>query len=160
MDCPFCNVSDSSVKDSRVSENGCVVRRRRYCNSCNSKFSTFERIQLRELFVLKKSGVKKIFDRDKVRKSIVTAMRKRNISDIEIDHITKRVTLVLENNSSREVSTKKIGELIMEELAKIDHVAYIRFASVYKDFNSVQDFAKFVNKVKADIKKSIELTLI
>jgi transcriptional repressor NrdR len=148
MNCPFCQNSGTYVKDSRDSENGSVVRRRRHCESCKGKFTTFERIQLRELFVIKRTGVKKSFNRDKVYNSIITALRKRNISEDKINEITNRIVLELESNTNREVPTKKIGELIMHELAKVDHVAYVRFASVYKDFTSASDFAKFVSQIK------------
>lgn len=147
MKCPFCNKSDTFVKDSRDTENGEVIRRRRHCVSCRGKFTTFERIQLRELLVIKRSGVKKPFDRNKVHKSISTALRKRLILQDQIDKITDQLVHELESSGNREIPTRKIGELIMNKLAKIDHVAYIRFASVYKDFSSAQDFAKFVNKI-------------
>lgn len=147
MNCPFCHKADTYVKDSRDAEQGLVVRRRRYCESCKGRFTTFERIQLRELFVIKRTGVKKPFNREKVQNSINTALRKRNVSEEKITEITNKIVLELQSNTSREVPTRKIGEMIMQELAKIDHVAYIRFASVYKDFTSARDFAKFVNKI-------------
>jgi len=148
MNCPFCQQPNTYVKDSRDADNGSVIRRRRHCENCKGKFTTFERIQLRELFVIKRTGVKKPFNRDKVQNSITTALRKRNISEDIINEITSRIVLELESNTSREVPTKKIGELIMQELAKVDHVAYVRFASVYKDFTSASDFAKFVSQIK------------
>lgn len=148
MRCPFCLKTDTFVKDSRDTEDGHAVRRRRYCSKCSGKFTTFERVQLRELVVIKRSGIKKAFDRDKIYKSIATALRKRNISDEVITEITNRVVLELESNNIREIPTRKIGELIMQELAQVDQVAYIRFASVYRDFNNAQDFAKFVSKIK------------
>ena len=148
MKCPFCSTLATFVKDSRETENGAIIRRRRYCNSCKGRFTTFERIQLRELLVIKRSGAKKSFDRDKVHKSIMTAVRKRNVSEEMINQITNKIVLELESSNSREITTRKIGELIMQELANIDLVAYVRFASVYKDFSSVQDFARFVNKIK------------
>lgn len=148
MKCPFCSTVDTSVKDSRDSEDNTTIRRRRYCKACKGRFTTFERIQLRELLVIKRSGAKKPFDRDKVQKSITTALRKRNIPENSINQITNKIVLELESNSTREIPSRKIGELIMQELAKIDQVAYIRFASVYKDFSSAHDFAKFVSKIK------------
>lgn len=147
MRCPFCSSPDSLVKDSRDTEDSKVIRRRRLCIECGKKFTTFERIQRQELIVLKRSGVKKIFDRDKVYKSIMTAVRKRNISDEKVEQIVSRVVTEIESSGIKETSTRKIGELIMKELAKIDQVAYIRFASVYKDFSSVQDFAKFISRI-------------
>jgi transcriptional repressor NrdR len=149
MKCPFCSAADTIVKDSRTTQDGFVTRRRRNCPACGRKFTTFERIELRKLLVVKRSGVKKLFDRNKVQKSIATAVRKRNISEDTINEITGRIALELESQNTHEISTRKIGELIMQELAKIDHVAYVRFASVYKDFSSAQDFAKFVSKIKA-----------
>jgi transcriptional repressor NrdR len=149
MKCPFCFKNDTLVRDSRNTEDGKIVRRRRCCNSCGRRFTTFERIQLRELVVVKRSGIKKPFDRDKIYRSINTAVRKRNVPDEVINDITNKIVLELEDGSNaREVHTKKIGELILEELAKVDQVAYIRFASVYKDFTSSQDFAKFIGKIK------------
>lgn len=149
MNCPFCSKSDSSVKDSRGTENNSVIRRRRYCNKCNGRFTTFERIQLQQILVIKRSGFKKSFNRDKIQKSIATASRKRNISEDTINQIVNHIVLELESKGTREVSSRKIGELIMQELAKIDTVAYIRFASVYKEFTNAQDFAKFVSKLKS-----------
>ena len=109
MNCPFCQNSGTYVKDSRDSENGTVVMRRRHCESCKGKFTTFERIQLRELFVIKRTGVKKSFNRDKVYNSIITALRKRNISEDKINEITNRIVLELESNTNREVPTKKLA---------------------------------------------------
>jgi transcriptional repressor NrdR len=149
MHCPFCFKPDTFVKDSRDSDGGSIIRRRRHCNNCGGRFTTFERIQLRELIVIKRSGTKKPFDRNKIEISIATALRKRNVSQEVISGIANRIALELESSSIREVSTKKIGELIMQELSNIDHVAYIRFASVYKDFSSAQDFAKFVSNIKS-----------
>jgi transcriptional repressor NrdR len=148
MKCPFCFTIGAFVKDSRETDNGNIIRRRRYCKGCGGRFTTFERVQLGELLVIKRSGIKKAFDRNKVLKSIATAVRKRNISEETINQITNKIVLESESSSSREIPTRKIGELIMQELAKIDLVAYVRFASVYKDFSSAQDFARFVNKIK------------
>ncbi len=148
MKCPFCSAIDTIVKDSRSTQDGSVIRRRRACLSCGRKFTTFERMELRELLVVKRSGVKKLFDPFKIKKSIATAVRKRNISEDTINEITGRIALELESQNTHEISTRKIGGLIMEELAKIDPVAYVRFASVYKDFSNAQDFARFVSKIK------------
>lgn len=148
MKCPFCDQQNTSVKDSRYTDNGLVVRRRRQCPVCNGRFTTFERVQLRELSVVKRSGSKKPFDRNKIHKSIMTAVRKRNISDDQVIAITNKIVLNFENGNLREIASRKIGEVIMNELAQVDQVAYIRFASVYKDFSSVRDFAIFINKIK------------
>lgn len=148
MLCPFCAHSNTFVKDSRDTENGVVTRRRRCCEKCNGRFTTFERIQMREIIVVKKSGAKKIFDRNKIYKSIATAVRKRNVADEVIDGIINKIVLEIENKGIREISTREIGEFILQALATMDQVAYIRFTSVYKDFNSIKDFAKFINKIK------------
>lgn len=147
MKCPFCFKINSFVKDSRESEDGLTIRRRRYCEECGRRFTTFERIQSRELFVIKKSGAKKNFDREKIQKSITTALRKRNIPEETVNDLINLIIMELESNNLREIPTEKIGELIMRELAQIDQVAYIRFASVYKDFSSSKDFVKFVSKI-------------
>lgn len=148
MKCPFCAAENTSVKDSRESDEGKVVRRRRCCDSCKGKFTTFEKTQIRELIVIKRTGAKKPFDRHKIHNSIVTALRKRNFSIDQIEEISNKVIVELQNGDEKEISTRKIGNLIMQELAKIDLVAYIRFASVYKDFSSIQDFVKFINNIK------------
>jgi len=148
MKCPFCQSTDISVKDSRDTNEGKVIRRRRHCGNCNGRFTTFERIQIRELVVVKRTGIKRPFDRVKILKSITTALRKRNIADEEIEKLTDKIVVELESSSSTEINSRMIGKLIMQELAKIDPVAYIRFASVYKDFATAQDFAKFISKIK------------
>lgn len=148
MRCPFCNQPDTNVKDSRNTDDGKVIRRRRQCTKCGGRFTTFERIQLRNLVVVKRSGAKRPFDPTKVAKSIATALRKRNISDDAIEELTSKVVLELESTSMKEIPTRKIGNLIMDELAKIDPVAYIRFASVYKDFTNLEDFTRFISKIK------------
>lgn len=147
MKCPFCTKSDTNVKDSRATDDDTVIRRRRHCNKCNGRFTTFERMQLRDLIVVKRSGSKRPFDPIKVAKSIATALRKRNFSKDQIDELSNRVILELESGSLKEIPTRKIGKLIMDELEKIDPVAYIRFASVYKDFTTIQDFSKFISKI-------------
>ncbi len=148
MQCPFCKSVDISVKDSRNTDENRVIRRRRYCGNCSGRFTTFERIQTRELVVVKRTGSKRPFDRTKIFKSIATALRKRNFTDQQVDKFTDKIVVELESSSSREINSRMIGKLIMQELAKIDQVAYIRFASVYKDFATVQDFAKFISKIK------------
>ena len=148
MKCPFCQSADISVKDSRNTDENRVIRRRRYCGNCGGRFTTFERIQIRELVVIKRTGAKRPFDRTKIFKSIATALRKRNFTDQQVDKFTDKIVVELESSSSREINSRMIGKLIMQKLAKIDQVAYIRFASVYKDFATVQDFAKFIGKIK------------
>jgi transcriptional repressor NrdR len=147
MRCPFCDTPNSYVRDSREIENGKVIRRRRECQECKKRFSTFEKILVKNLVIIKRNGVKKPFDQQKITKSIETALRKRVHNTKQIEDIVHHVTSQLENTSQKEISSRMVGKLIMQELAKIDHVAYIRFASVYHDFNNAEDFAKFINKI-------------
>jgi transcriptional repressor NrdR len=148
MKCPFCQTANTYVKDSRESDEGKVIRRRRLCSKCKGRFTTFERIQLREITIIKRSGAKKPFDRAKILQSIATALRKRNFINEEVEQIANKISLELESSNIREIQSKMVGKLIMQELAQIDPVAYIRFASVYKDFTGAQDFAKFISKIK------------
>ena len=148
MKCPFCNSNSTIVKDSRETGGGDVIRRRRCCGKCKGKFTTFERVKTRTLLVVKRSGIKRPFDQEKIIKSITTALRKRNFSSEDIENIANKITLELESGSAKEIPTSKIGNMIMQELANVDPVAYIRFASVYKDFATVQDFASFISKIK------------
>jgi len=148
MKCPFCLSTETNVKDSRNTDDGKSVRRRRYCVNCGGRFTTFERLQIQELVVVKRSGTKRPFDRAKISRSIAMAIRKRNFSDKQVEEIIDKIILELESSSVKEIPTKKIGNLIMEELAKVDQVAYVRFASVYQDFTSTEDFTKFINKLK------------
>lgn len=152
MRCPFCQLPNTIVKDSRGVDEGRVVRRRRYCLECTGRFSTFEKIQLRELLIIKRSGAKRPFDKNKILKSISMALRKRNFTQDDIDKIGNKITLEIESLSSKEIHSHMVGKLIMQELAKVDPVAYIRFASVYKDFASAADFAKFIGNLKDNIK--------
>ena len=148
MKCPFCDHCDSYVVDSRANEEHKIIRRRRVCEACNKRFTTFEKVQFRELMVIKRSGVKKLFERQKIEKAITTALHKRNITDKQINELVDRIVLEIENSNLREISTRKIGDIIMKELAAVDQVAYIRFASVYKDFSTAHDFATFISKLK------------
>ncbi|MGC0371887.1 MAG: hypothetical protein DGJ47_000588 [Rickettsiaceae bacterium] len=148
MKCPFCQKSDTFVKNSREADEGKIIRRRRECKGCNNRFTTFEQIQIKKTVIIKRSGFKKLLDRSKILKSISMATRKRNISQEEIEKITDRICLKIENSNEKEVESRNIGNFIMHELAKIDQVAYIRFASVYKDFSNVKDFTKFINRLK------------
>lgn len=148
MKCPFCEAKNTSVKDSRETDEAKAIRRRRHCSNCNGRFTTFERVQFRELIVVKRTGAKRPFDRTKILKSITTALRKRNFTNEDIEQLAERIILELESSTTKEIKSRTIGKLIMQELAKIDPVAYIRFASVYKDFSNAQDFAKFISKIK------------
>ncbi len=146
MRCPFCAHEDSQVKDSRPSEDGAAIRRRRQCEECGARFTTFERVQLRELTVLKKNGEREPFDRDKLSRSISIACRKRDIPTERIDRLISSIQRQLETRGD-EVTTTRIGEAVMDGLKALDHVAYIRFASVYKDFSEPGDFAEIAGAV-------------
>lgn len=148
MDCPFCGHSDSQVKDSRTAEDGMAIRRRRQCMRCEERFTTFERVQLRDITVVKRNGRRTQFDREKLQKSIQLALNKRRISQDQIDEVIGRIVRDLEAKSEAEISSQEIGALIMAELKKLDPVAFIRFASVYMDFSSSEDFNKFIRKVE------------
>ena len=144
MRCPFCGKDDTQVKDSRASEDGATIRRRRLCTSCGSRFTTFERIQLRDLIVVKRNGKKIAFDRDKLLKSMLMALRKRQTNDDAIERAVNGIVRQLESSGDNEIQSKFIGELVMNALAEIDNVAYIRYASVYRNFREASDFGKFV----------------
>ncbi len=147
MRCPFCNHEDTQVKDSRPSEDGSSIRRRRYCPSCESRFTTFERVQLRELTVLKSNGEKRVFDREKIAKSMAIALRKRPVDPEQVEMAINRIVQKLESEGESDIATKHIGALGMSELKKMDAVAYIRYASVYRDFSDAEDFETFVEKL-------------
>lgn len=144
MRCPFCHHEDSQVKDSRPTEDGSSIRRRRQCPGCGARFTTFERVQLRDLTVVKKSGKKESFDREKLARSVIIACRKREIETDRIERLVSSVQRQLEALGENEVEAGQIGALVMEGLEKLDPVAYVRFASVYRDFREAQDFETFV----------------
>lgn len=146
MRCPFCGSEETQVKDSRSAEDGASVRRRRECSACGGRFTTFERVQLRELIVLKSSGKKAPFDRDKLARSVMIATRKRNVEPDRIEQMISGIVRRLEAMGESEIPAKKIGELVMEGLAHLDDVAYVRYASVYKDFTEAKDFEKFLGR--------------
>ncbi len=147
MRCPFCAHEDSQVKDSRPTEDGAAIRRRRQCEGCGARFTTFERIQLRELIVLKSEERREPFDRDKLARSIAIACRKRPVDGVRIEKLISGIQRQLETTGDSEVQATQIGELVMEGLRAIDHVAYIRFASVYKDFTEARDFEDFAGTI-------------
>ncbi|MCW9035368.1 MAG: transcriptional regulator NrdR [Rhodospirillales bacterium] len=147
MRCPFCGQSDTQVKDSRPTEENAAIRRRRFCPGCGSRFTTFERVQLRELTVVKKDGRKTVFDRDKVAKALQVALRKRPVEQDKIERVVNGLQRRLESLGETEVPSKVIGEMIMEALMEIDKVAYVRFASVYKNFREAKDFEDFVGSL-------------
>ncbi len=140
MRCPFCGGPDTQVKDSRPSEDSSAIRRRRVCPDCGGRFTTFERVQLRELVVLKRSGKRVPFDRDKLQRSIDVALRKRTVDPERVERLVSGITRRLESGGEGEVTSEAIGEAVMEGLKGLDDVAYVRFASVYKNFREAQDF--------------------
>jgi len=146
--CPFCGHEDSQVKDSRPSEDGAAIRRRRQCEGCGARFTTFERIQLREFSVVKSEGKREPFERDKLAKSIAIACRKRAIEPARIERLVSGIQRQLETSGESEVSARAIGELVMDGLKQLDSVAYIRFASVYRDFTDAKDFEEFAGSVR------------
>ena len=148
MKCPFCGCEETQVKDSRNTDDNSAVRRRRECPECGSRFTTFERVQLRELVVVKRNGERILFDRDKLERSITLAVRKRPISAERVEKIVNSLQRKFESSGETEISTKQIGESVMEALSHLDNIAYIRFASVYKDFRSLQDLNDFVATIE------------
>lgn len=147
MKCPFCGCDDTQVKDSRNADDNTAIRRRRECPECGSRFTTFERVQLRDLIVVKKNGEKVMFDRDKLARSIDLAVRKRPVSPERVEKIVNSIQRRLEISGEMEIPSTVIGEYVMEALASLDHIAYIRFASVYRDFREVKDFEDFVDTI-------------
>lgn len=148
MRCPFCGNDDSQVKDSRPTEDSAAIRRRRQCEGCGARFTTFERIQLRDLYVLKKDGVRQAFDRSKLERSIAIACRKRGITPDRIDRLVSSIQRQIETSGESEIPAASVGEMVMDGLKAIDSVAYIRFASVYKDFTEARHFEEFAGNVK------------
>jgi transcriptional repressor NrdR len=146
MRCPFCGHDETQVKDSRPSEDNSSIRRRRQCPACAARFTTFERVQLRELMVIKKDGSRTVFDREKLVRSINISCRKRPVESEQIELITNSIQRRLESSGETEIPTKVVGELVMDALKELDRVAYLRFASVYKDFQETDDFRKFIDK--------------
>ena len=144
MRCPFCGSEDTQVKDSRSAEDGSSIRRRRQCSACSGRFTTFERVQLRELVVLKSSGRKAPFDRDKLMRSVSIALRKREVDAERVEQMVSGIVRRLESMGESEIDSKTIGELVMEGLAGLDDVAYVRYASVYKNFREARDFEEFL----------------
>jgi len=146
--CPYCGSEDTQVKDSRPAEDGAAIRRRRSCPVCGSRFTTFERVQLRELTVVKTDGRRVPFDREKLARSIRVALRKRPVDEDRIERIVNTIQRRLETEAESEVTSKRIGEIVMETLKGVDEVAYVRFASVYRNFNEAKDFGAFLTELK------------
>ena len=150
MRCPYCASGDTQVKDSRPTEDGSAIRRRRVCSDCGGRFTTFERVQLRELTVAKKNGKRVPFDRDKLERSVQTALRKRDADPERVERMISGIVRQLESRAEGDIATSEIGLLVMEGLKKLDEVAYVRFASVYRDFQKAEDFEGFLREMDED----------
>jgi transcriptional repressor NrdR len=150
MRCPYCQSEDTQVKDSRPAEDGSAIRRRRVCPDCGGRFTTFERVQLRDLVVVKKSGRKVPFDRDKLARSFDIALRKRNVDPERVERAVTGIVRQLESSGEVEIPAGDIGNLVMEALKSLDDVAYVRFASVYRNFREAKDFHELLGELKAD----------
>ena len=150
MRCPYCGAADTQVKDSRPSEDGATIRRRRACSECGGRFTTFERVQLRELTVLKRSGRRVPFDRDKLMRSVQIALRKRPVEAERVERMVSGIVRQLESRGEQEIPAQEIGTLVMQGLRTLDDVAYVRFASVYRDFREAKDFEAFVGELASD----------
>ena len=149
MKCPFCASDDTQVKDSRPTEENSAIRRRRECNSCGARFTTFERIQLRELTVIKQHGRREPLDRDKLARSMKIALRKRPIDDERVEMVINGIIRRLESSGESEIKSETVGQMVMDALANLDQVAYVRFASVYRNFREARDFEDFVGALSA-----------
>src|SRR3954451_5997375 len=150
MRCPKCGSLDTQVKDSRPTEDSAAIRRRRVCLSCNFRFTTFERVQLRELLIIKRNGRRVPFDRDKLARSIQISLRKRNVDPDRVEQTVSKIVRELESLGESEVSSETIGEIVMEHLRTLDDVAYVRFASVYRNFREAKDFGTLLDELSAD----------
>jgi transcriptional repressor NrdR len=155
MRCPFCGSDDNQVKDSRPVEEGGAVRRRRQCNACGARFTTFERIQLRELAVVKRDGRRVPFEREKFKRSIMIATRKRGIDEEQIERVVNGIVRELEISGETEFDSRTLGGLAMKRLAELDQVSLIRFASVYQDFTGVKDFERFIARMGAEAEADV-----
>jgi transcriptional repressor NrdR len=150
MRCPFCGNDDTQVKDSRPTEDNSAIRRRRYCPACGARFTTFERVQLRELTVVKSNGSREPFDREKLLRSLQIALRKRPVEAERIARIVNSMVRQLESSGESEIPSRTIGEMVMKALETLDKVGYVRYASVYKDFSKPSDFNEFVGALRSD----------
>ena len=147
MRCPYCGQDDTQVKDSRPTEDGAAIRRRRSCTACGQRFTTIERVQLRELVIIKSDGRRVPFEREKLARSIRIALRKRPVDEERIERIVNGIVRKLEASGETDIPSKHLGELVMETLKEVDEVAYVRFASVYRDFRDAKDFGAFVGSL-------------
>ncbi len=150
MRCPFCGFGDTQVKDSRPTEDGSAIRRRRVCPECNGRFTTFERVQLRELMVVKRSGKRVPFDRDKLMRSIQIALRKRPVDPERVERLVSGIVRQLEAAGESDIPAENIGRIVMEALKALDDVAYVRFASVYRNFRDPKDFGQLIDEMSED----------
>lgn len=148
MRCPFCGHNDTSVKDSRTMEDNTAIKRRRFCDACGSRFTTFEHVQLRDIMVIKKNGEKDIFDRDKLSRALGKAVHKRAIPQEQIDRVIASITRKIETSGNHEISSTELGKMVMEALFHLDPVAYIRFVSVYQEFGSINDFIHIIQRIQ------------
>jgi transcriptional repressor NrdR len=155
MRCPFCGFADSQVKDSRPAEDGASIRRRRQCPACGGRFTTYERVQLRELKVVKRDGVREPFDRDKLQRSVSIALRKREVPEERVDHLISGIIRRLETSGESEIPTKTVGQFVLDALGETDPVAFVRYASVYRDFREAEDFNRFVDEELGALKDRI-----
>ena len=147
MRCPFCGHDDTQVKDSRPAEDNSAIRRRRHCPDCGARFTTFERVQLRELTVIKKGGKKERFEREKLARSMYIALRKRPVEGERVERVVNGIVRQMESAGAGEIPAGMIGELVMEALSRLDKVAFVRFASVYRDFSEAKDFEEFIENL-------------
>jgi transcriptional repressor NrdR len=147
MRCPFCGNEDTQVKDSRPTEDGSAIRRRRQCPNCGARFTTFERVQLRELTVVKSNGQREPFDRDKIMRSMQIALRKRPVDSDRLERVVNGIVRRLESSGESEIPSKVVGEMVMEALKSLDQVAFVRYASVYRNFREAKDFEEFVGRL-------------
>jgi transcriptional repressor NrdR len=150
MRCPFCGNDDTQVKDSRPTEDNSAIRRRRVCSQCGARFTTFERVQLRELIVVKSNGDREPFDRDKLVRSMRIALRKRPVEPDKLERVINSIVRQLESSGESEVPAKQVGEMAMQALATLDQVAYVRYASVYRNFREASDFNEFLDHLRID----------
>lgn len=150
MRCPYCGFADTQVKDSRPTEDGSAIRRRRVCPECGGRFTTFERVQLRELTVVKRSGKRVPFDRDKLMKSIQVALRKRPVDPDRVERLVSGIVRQLEASGESDISSEYVGRIVMEALKQLDDVAYIRFASVYRNFHEMREFQQLIGEMAED----------
>jgi transcriptional repressor NrdR len=150
MRCPFCGNDDTQVKDSRPTDDNAAIRRRRQCPNCGARFTTFERVQLRELTVVKSNGQREPFDRDKIVRSMEIALRKRPVDPERVERVVNSIVRRLESSGESEIPSSLVGQMVMDALANLDQVGYVRFASVYRNFREAKDFEEFVGKLGAE----------